>query len=592
MKLYKTKTLLIINLCLWLSLSTYGQTTNFAPLLCQEIVQSPPNFSQLQKLIEADPEMTNCSCEVLRKIEFLSESQAIINFYAPIISQWALEANSNPDAIVERIKVNPIQIALAREDYALIRFLVSNGVNLNHLSPDGLRPLEYALHSGKKTLADFLIRMGAKPSKMTIGCPVDVNFARYFINRGAKPSTVNIECALMNQKHAEALLALNPNFKGSNLSDYSFNELIEKPKLLTFLLQNKFSPNSFNNTIEKRTLLSLAAEIGKKEVINLLLKFSAQVDLEDAEGLTPLCHATMNNQMTIVEMLIQNGAKVNIPIKFAKTQTPLSFSITQKNTDLAELLLKNGANISLSDVDILKVAVENRDNKLVGLLIEYGANAQRLLDLYGMDYLFAHPTTMAFVVKMGALNNGDSMNFVVKAVKEGKEDLASLLIKNQTGLSNIDNEGKSALHYAFEQKNYALAYQLIDNGANPNQKIEDFEPFLHRAIRDNNLVMVHKLLQNNVEINTLSFSDQSALKLAIEGKNIQIAQLLMKNGAEITCNDLFLAIEKEHFSMVKQMVKYGADLSCSNRGKSVVQYAKKKNLSPQIAQFLKGQNNN
>lgn len=570
----------------------YGQSTNFTPLLCQEIVQSPPNFSQLQRLIEADSEVLNCSCEVLRKIDFLSESQAIISFYATRVSQRALEANSMPDAIVEIINVNPIQIALAREDYALIRFLVSNGINLNHHSPDGLRPLEYALHSGRKTLAEFLIRMGAKPSEMTIGCPIDANFARYFINRGAKASTINIECALSNPKHAEALLALNPNFKGSNLSDYSFNELIEKPKLLTFLLQNKFSPNSFNNTIEKRTLLSLAAEMGKKEVIDLLLNFSAQIDLEDAEGLTPLCHATMNNQMAIVETLIQNGANVNIPIKFAKIQTPLSFAITQRNTNLTELLLKNGADISLSDVDVLKVAVENRDEKLVGLLIEYGANSQRLLNLYGMDYLFEQPKTMQFVVKMGALNNGDSMNLVAKAVKERKEDLAHLLIKNQTGLSNVDNEGKSALHYAFEQKNYALAYQLIDNGANTNQEIEGFEPFLHRAIRDNNLVMVHKLLQNNVEINTLSLNNQSALRLAVEEKNIQIAQLLMKNGAEITCDDFFLAIEKEHFSMVKQMVKYGADLSCSNKGRSVVQYAKKNNLSPKIAQFLKGQDRN
>ena len=258
MKQYKTKALLIILLFLCTFTPIFSQTSNYQPLLCHEIVQSPSNFSRIQKLIEADVDIVNCQCEVLRKIDFLSESRAIINFYAPTISQWTLESNSNPDAIIERIQVNPIQLALAREDYALIRFLVSNGVNLNHLSPDGLRPLEYALHSGRKTLAEFLIRVGAQPSKMTIGCPIDVNLARYFINRGANPSTINIECALQNQEHAAALLALNPNFKGNNLSDYSFNELIEKPKLLTFLFQNKFSPNSFNKesgTHEKSSLL-------------------------------------------------------------------------------------------------------------------------------------------------------------------------------------------------------------------------------------------------------------------------------------------------------------------------------------------------
>ena len=588
MKQTKIGTLLILLFGCWIALPSFAQDTPANRLLCQEMVQSPPNFAKIKQLIGSGADI-NCQCETLRRIEFLASDQAITSFYAPSVTEYTLTMNSSPSAIIEHLYVSPMQIALAREDYALLRFLISSGVNLNHSCCDGLKPLEYALHANNQDLAEFLIRMGASPREMSIGCPINIELARFFIYRGADPTTIRIDCALHNKKQAEALIRLNPDFKGSNLTNYSFNKLIEKPKLLEFLLVNNFSANGFNNSIEKRTLLSLAAEQGNESIIDLLLKFNVEIDLADGEGLTPLCYAVMNNHSTITEKLIRSGALVNVKIHHASVKTPLSFAVKQQNYLLSKLLLEYGADIKLSTEDVLKAAVQADNQEMIALLVNYGASTQRLVELYGSDYLFKNAKTFEFIVGLGALSNGDNFNFALRAVKEGKEDVAAVMIEHQTGLSNIDDDGKSPLHYAFEQKNYSLAYQLIDNGANVNQEIQGFESFLHRAVREQNLVMVHKLLQNEADMAALNTEFVTALHIAIENKSIDIAKILVRKNSPIECEDLFEAIHKEHFSMVKLLVENDADLTCAtSNGRSLVQFAKRNNISYQIPQYLKG----
>ncbi len=561
--------------------------SNPTRLLCHEIVQVPANFAQIQELIKVGADI-NCHCETIKRTRFLRQDKTIIHFYAPHISEYHVKANSSKNTLIERVYVSPMQIALAREDYALMRFLIGSGVNLNHHSSDGLKPLEYALHTRKQSLANFLMNMGADMKKVNIGCPRDVNMARFYVNRGADPRTIRIDCALSNKKLAQQLINLNPDFKGKNLSDYSFNDLIQKPKLLEFLLVNSFSPDGMNNSIEQRTLLSLAAELGKSDIVDILLKHDANINLRDAEELTPLCHAVMNNETEIVKKLIQNGAKINTLIGDKNVQTPLSMALKQRNSQLVGVLLENGANIRLGDDDLLAKAIEYNDENLIRQLIQYGESPQRLMKLYTSEYLFDHPKTFEFVISMGALQSMDNSDYTIQAVKTGNNDIAELLIKHKTGLSKADSNGKTPLHYAFEQKNYALAYQLIEAGANVNAQMQGFEPFLHRAVNDKNLVMLHKLIQNGADLNSPNSNNITALHVAVLTRNYEMAKILLKANAIINCEDLFKAIHLEHYSMVKILVENGADLNCKKRGKTIVQYAKKNNLSYRISQYLKG----
>lgn len=62
-----------------------------------------------------------------------------------------------------------------------------------------------------------------------------------------------------------------------------------------------------------------AAATGNKYLAGLLIKKGADVNAKDNDGLTALMFGTQQGYEDIAELLINNGAKVNIQGKYCKT---------------------------------------------------------------------------------------------------------------------------------------------------------------------------------------------------------------------------------------------------------------------------------
>ena len=58
--------------------------------------------------------------------------------------------------------------------------------------------------------------------------------------------------------------------------------------------------------------LMLASQSGHTEVVNLLHKNGAQVDLQDNNGFSPLIIACQNGHTEAVKLLIEHGAQVDL----------------------------------------------------------------------------------------------------------------------------------------------------------------------------------------------------------------------------------------------------------------------------------------
>ena len=391
------KVVLISLLVVFISVNTNGQTSSPTQLLCQEIVQVPANYPKVRDLFQTGADI-NCQCEVIQRTYFIEMDRIMINFFSPSLSEIDLKANSNDNHLVERASVSPIQIALSREDYSLMRFLIDNGANLNRACCDGMFPLEYAFHHNKKDLVDFLLKNGADPKIIQLGCPFNIEMAKYMISKGANRNTIKIDCALWDKDRALALLQLRPDLEGENLGDFDFNELLNKPKLLGFLLKNGFSYDGVNNDVEKKTLLHLAAEHNKIDVIELLLKYKTPINIKDATGCTPLCYAVKKSHYDAVKLLISEGATINISLPAdAEFSSPLSMAVRQRNLVMTQFLLENGADSGLAGEDLLAIAVKNDDRKIVSQLIKYGDEPNRLLQLYGSEYLYDDTDLFEFV---------------------------------------------------------------------------------------------------------------------------------------------------------------------------------------------------
>ena len=79
------------------------------------------------------------------------------------------------------------------------------------------------------------------------------------------------------------------------------------------LLENGFEPMNINS-INTTTPLHQAAELGNREVIDLLMKNGAHVDLEarDASGFTPLMTAFFCQQAESFSCLVHYGVNLNV----------------------------------------------------------------------------------------------------------------------------------------------------------------------------------------------------------------------------------------------------------------------------------------
>lgn len=91
--------------------------------------------------------------------------------------------------------------------------------------------------------------------------------------------------------------------------------------------------------VEKNTLLHLAVEQGKTDLVRVLLKAGAPVDLSNSWGYTPLMIAVIANYPLIVQELLAHGADVNK--QKGDGQTALMLATVGKNLPVIKVLLRH-----------------------------------------------------------------------------------------------------------------------------------------------------------------------------------------------------------------------------------------------------------
>mmetsp|Transcript_43691 Transcript_43691/g.69877 ORF Transcript_43691/g.69877 Transcript_43691/m.69877 type:complete len:129 (+) Transcript_43691:1656-2042(+) len=71
------------------------------------------------------------------------------------------------------------------------------------------------------------------------------------------------------------------------------------------------------------TALHESSRFGHTEIVSLLLKFNATVDIKDCIGQTPLAHAAKGGHNSIVQRLLEHGADPNSRTKKQKNSSAL-----------------------------------------------------------------------------------------------------------------------------------------------------------------------------------------------------------------------------------------------------------------------------
>lgn len=552
-------------------------------LLCESMLQSPPNLSQLHILARAGAQL-DCQCEAIRTTDYLAASKATVRYYQPslIPSQFPQHTNR----LIEAVIISPAQIALAHHDYATLRWLIGAGLDLDAPMASGFSPLEWTLQVGDQTMARFLIKNGAQPQRVDIGCPYDINLARWLIDQGADPKTIRIDCVLHDEQRAHQLIDLNDGMHKSARS-YSFNELTANPDLLTFFINGGLPLDRVNNSIERRSLLSLAAEQGNLPILQLLLAHQAPVDQSDSRGWTPLRYAITAQHYAAALLLLDHQADPDArDTTYTALPSPLALAVTQAHLPLLDRLLTAGATLdSITQLQIIRAAVAQPQPLILMRLIEAQIPPAAFAERLSNAYLLERPALLRTLAELGAF--AECRHPVFAAITQQKQwMLLDSLLLHPIDLNAADSTGHTALQYAYAQGEWWWMYRLLEHGAALPDTASAYH-WLSEAVTQGNLVLTHQLLTHGRY--ALDNARGAGLLLAAtRGTNLELVKLLLKNGASVSCECLFEAITAEHLTLVKLLTPHLQSNDCEISGKSPLQWARRTNKSYHVIDHLRG----
>jgi len=102
------------------------------------------------------------------------------------------------------------------------------------------------------------------------------------------------------------------------------------------------------------------------------------INVKNRDNYTPLYYAASYGTQKTVQLLLENGAKVDVRNESNYNYTSLHYAARNGKTEIAQLLLKNGADVNFIDNDgdtALIMATIQRNIDIVRLLLDRGAKS-------------------------------------------------------------------------------------------------------------------------------------------------------------------------------------------------------------------------
>ncbi|PYH30882.1 ankyrin repeat domain-containing protein, partial [Aspergillus neoniger CBS 115656] len=129
----------------------------------------------------------------------------------------------------------------------------------------------------------------------------------------------------------------------------------DDPELVTLLVNKGVNPNSSCKTGIGRddcTILTWAAKKGYKDLVQQLIHYGADVNLQDNERWTALAQAAKYGHDSVVRLLMEHNSYIDFPNDyFTPLQfTPLQLAAANGRKSTVRILLQHGASVTHSSL--------------------------------------------------------------------------------------------------------------------------------------------------------------------------------------------------------------------------------------------------
>jgi len=219
----------------------------------------------------------------------------------------------------------------------------------------------------------------------------------------------------------------------------------------------------------------------KLKLLKNELKKGANINYKYGYGTSLTLVCSYNNDLSLVEFLIENGADINCEKFLDKTfKTPLFEAMFTENFTMVNYLIKKGARMDqkyLSEINIMSRAILSKKYKLINFLLNHGFSINSKPKYYYNSFLCMVLQQPENILELLLLNGANPNNFnpLIQATKNNNLYSINLLIKYGSNINQENDEGKTPLFYISKNMNFLentlpILELLIKNGANVNHK--------------------------------------------------------------------------------------------------------------------------
>jgi len=308
------------------------------------------------------------------------------NGYAPLhlaaqeghleVIRTLAKAGADTEIRDQQNNATPLHFAALEYNINAMRELINAGADVN-VKVDHSSLIHFAADFGSSEVLQEIIQAGA-----------DINILD---KNGNTPLHI---AARRGYSHIIPLLVkagANVNSIDSQNSATPFYYTIAKGDIKSVQALIKAGVDVHSESLKgKTTPIHLASGAGHNEILQEIIKAGANVSAVNAYGFSPLHLAAVLDDIKTIQLLINEGAKVNVTDQIDKA-TPLYYAIESKKFNSAMLLIINGADVN---------AKTPNGKNIIHSAIKYGCNSNLIKTILNNNDIDTHPhTSCAFAMK-------------------------------------------------------------------------------------------------------------------------------------------------------------------------------------------------
>ncbi|KAI1772491.1 hypothetical protein F4818DRAFT_454019 [Hypoxylon cercidicola] len=283
------------------------------------------------------------------------------------------------------------------------------------------------------------------------------------------------------------------------------------------------------------TALCTAVERSQERMVEKLLEKQADIE-KPAFGQHPLHFAASLQESTIAKILITHDADVNSVSKDGRT--PL-FSAAGGGCDsILDLLIEKGAKVEHRDNDdntVLHIAMSKGHEKVIRKIVQkVDSTIKNKSEKTPLD--LAPEARMEDVVdilleELGAPTLMDRHGHLLhSATKFSSPRILSMLVRSDIILSESNKNAFSSLA---PTTTTAVIRSFIDKGVDVDQTDTSGLTLLHKAAREDQHGVVQFLLENGADIEKTTPEGNTALHMAVSGEAHEVLRVLKQKKANV-----------------------------------------------------------